>query len=95
MRILKIIAVSAVLVLGPALPAPAQSGPTGIGTVITAAGDSTNSRSITVGVNKSVIIELEAPAADVVIANPAIADAVVQTSQRIIFRGVATARPAR
>lgn len=89
MRILKIIAVSTVLVLGPALPAPAQSGPTGMGTVITAAGDSTNSRSITVGVNKSVIIELEAPAADVVIANPAIADAVVQTSQRIIFRGVA------
>ncbi len=89
MRILKIIAVSAVLVLGPAMPVPAQSGPTGMGTVITSAGDSTTSRSITVGVNKSVIIELEAPAADVVIANPEIADAVVQTSQRIIFRGVA------
>jgi len=85
MRTLKIVAVSAVLVLGPALPVPAQPA---AGTVITSAGDSTNSRSITVGVNKSVIIELEAPASDVVIANPEIADAVVQTSQRIIFRGV-------
>ena len=89
MDILKVAAVSAVLALGPVLPAPAQSGPVGMGTVITSAGDSTNSRSLTVGVNKSVIIELEAPAADVVIANPEIADAVVQTSQRIIFRGVA------
>ncbi len=88
MRILKILAVTSVLVGGPVLPLPAQTAPNGMGTVITAAGDSYNSRSITVGVNKSVIIELEAPAADVVIANPEIADAVVQTSQRIIFRGV-------
>lgn len=88
MRILKILAVSAVLVAGPALPLPAQTVPNGMGTVITSAGNSTNSRSVTVGVNRSVIIELESPAADVVIANPEIADAVVQTAQRIIFRGV-------
>lgn len=85
MRRLKIAAVSALLILGPALPVPAQPA---IGPLITSAGNSANSRSITVGVNKSVIIELDAPAADVVIANPEIADAVVQTSQRIIFRGV-------
>lgn len=88
MRVLKIIAVSAILASGPSLPVPAQTVPNGMGTSIIAAGDSTNSRSVTVGVNKSVIIELEAPAADVVIANPEIADAVVQTAQRIIFRGV-------
>ncbi len=88
MRTLKFLAVSAVLTVAPALPAPAQTAPNGMGTVITSAGDSAISRSVTVGVNKSVIIELESPAADVVIANPEIADAVVQTSQRIIFRGV-------
>lgn len=88
MRVLKIIAVSTILAAGPAMPMPAQTVPNGMGTVITSAGNSTNSRSVTVGVNRSVIIELESPAADVVIANPEIADAVVQTAQRIIFRGV-------
>jgi pilus assembly protein CpaC len=88
MRTVKILAASAALTFGPALPVPAQIVPNGMGTVITDAGSSNVSRSVTVGVNKSVIIELELPAADVVIANPEIADAVVQTAQRIIFRGV-------
>ena len=88
MRTLTYLAVSAVLSGAPVLMAGAQTTPNGMGTVITAAGDSAISRDVTVGVNKSVIIELESPAADVVIANPEIADAVVQTSQRIIFRGV-------
>ena len=88
MRILKILALAAILNFGPAQTLPAQTVPNGAGTVITSAGNGTNSRSVTIGVNKSVIIELEAPASDVVIANPEIADAVVQTSQRIIFRGV-------
>ncbi len=88
MRVLKILALTAILNFGPAQTLPAQTVPNGAGTVITSAGNGTNSRSVTVGVNKSVIIELEAPASDVVIANPEIADAIVQTSQRIIFRGV-------
>jgi pilus assembly protein CpaC len=88
MHILNRLACASLLAFAPALPVLAQSIPNGMGTVITAAGDHNVSRSVTVGVNKSVIIELEAPAADVVIANPEIADAVVQTSQRIIFRGV-------
>jgi pilus assembly protein CpaC len=88
MRTLKVLAATTILAFGPTLPLPAQTVPNGMGTVITSAGNSNNSRSVTVGVNKSVIIELEAPASDVVIANPEIADAVVQTSQRIIFRGV-------
>jgi len=88
MRVLKILALTAILNFGPVQTLPAQTVPNGAGTVITSAGNGTNSRSVTVGVNRSVIIELEAPASDVVIANPEIADAVVQTSQRIIFRGV-------
>jgi pilus assembly protein CpaC len=88
MRTLKILAVTTILAFGPIGPVPAQTVPNGMGTVITAAGNSNVSRNVTVGVNKSVIIELDTPAADVVIANPEIADAVVQTSQRIIFRGV-------
>lgn len=88
MRILKFLTVAAALTLGPVLPLPAQTVPNGMGTVVISSSDKAISRSVTVGVNKSVIIELEAPAADVVIANPEIADAVVQTSQRIIFRGV-------
>lgn len=88
MRTLSSLACTTLLALVPGSAALAQTIPNGMGTVIIAAGDSYVSRSVTVGVNKSVIIELEAPAADVVIANPEIADAVVQTSQRIIFRGV-------
>jgi len=59
-----------------------------MGTRITQPGDSDYSRQVTLGINKSMIVELDNPAADVVITNPDIADAVVQTSKRIIFRGV-------
>ncbi len=51
-------------------------------------GDTNVSQSIKLSLNKSTVIELARPAADVVITNPAIADAVVQTAQRIIFRGI-------
>ena len=55
---------------------------------ITAPGKADHSQYVVLGLDKSMIIELDEPAADVVITNPAIADAVVQTSKRIIFRGV-------
>ncbi len=51
-------------------------------------GETNVSQTIKLGLNKSTVIELERPVADVVITNPAIADAVVQTSRRLIFRGV-------
>lgn len=51
-------------------------------------GDTAVSQSIRLSLNKSTVIELGRPAADVVITNPAIADAVVQTAERIIFRGI-------
>lgn len=74
-----------------ALAAPcafAQTVPNGMSASITQPGDQNVSRHVTLGVDKSMIVDLDAPAADVVISNPAIADAVVQTAQRIIFRGI-------
>ncbi|MEM7330269.1 MAG: type II and III secretion system protein family protein [Pseudomonadota bacterium] len=51
-------------------------------------GETGFSRSLSLGANKSVIVDLDRPAADVIITNPDIADATVQTARRIIFRGV-------
>lgn len=51
-------------------------------------GDTAVSKTMTLGLNKSTVIELGRPAADIVITNPDIADAVVQTNTRIIFRGI-------
>ena len=51
-------------------------------------GETSVSQTIKLGLNKSTVIELERPVADVVITNPTIADAVVQTSSRLIFRGI-------
>ena len=79
---------TALLVL-PLLAVPAAvAAPSGLDTQITQPGESAFSKQVTLGLNKSTIVDLGAPAADVVITNPDIADAVVQTSQRIIFRGM-------
>ncbi|MHA7899131.1 MAG: type II and III secretion system protein family protein [Henriciella sp.] len=51
-------------------------------------GETGVTRTVKLGVNKSIIIDLDRPASDVIITNPEIADATVQTSRRIIFRGV-------
>ncbi|MCI4646528.1 MAG: type II and III secretion system protein family protein [Hyphomonadaceae bacterium] len=61
-----------------------------IGVNITEPGQSNVSQSVRLGLNKSTVIDLPRPVADVVITNAGIADAVVQTTQRIIFRGVST-----
>ena len=53
------------------------------------AGETGVTRSLKLGVNKSIIVDLDRPAADLIITNPEIADATVQTANRIIFRGVA------
>ncbi|MEM8617153.1 MAG: type II and III secretion system protein family protein, partial [Pseudomonadota bacterium] len=67
------------------LPAMAQNL---MGVSMVEPGDSATSQNVELGLNKSMVIELKRPAADIVITNPEIADAVVQTPQRIIFRGV-------
>ena len=59
-----------------------------MGVSIMEPGDTAVSQVVTLGLDKSTIIELRRPAADIVITNPDIADAVVQTNRRIIFRGI-------
>lgn len=88
MRTIKALSCAALIALAPAPIALAQTVPNGMGTSITKPGDQAVSRRVTLGVDKSMIVDLEAPAADVVISNPEIADAVVQTARRIIFRGI-------
>ncbi|ABI77675.1 pilus assembly protein CpaC [Hyphomonas neptunium ATCC 15444] len=88
MRTIKALTCAAIVAILPAPFALAQTIPNGMGTSITKPGDQAVSRRVTLGVDKSMIVDLEAPAADVVISNPEIADAVVQTAQRIIFRGI-------
>lgn len=86
--LMKKFACAAILSLA-AIPAGlAQTVPNGMGTSIIRPGDQAASQHVTLGVDKSMIVDLEAPATDVVISNPEIADAVVQTAQRIIFRGI-------
>ncbi len=71
-----------------ALPAAAQTVPSGLTSHITRPGDTNVSQQVVLGLNQSMIVDLDMPAADVVISNPEIADATVSTSRRIIFRGV-------
>ncbi len=85
-NILKAAPAALALALAPIVPASAE--PNGVYTKITSPRESNVSQDVVLGVNKSLIVELDTPATDVVIANPLIADAVVQTSKRIIFRGV-------
>jgi pilus assembly protein CpaC len=50
--------------------------------------DAIQNRPIYLGVNKSMVIELPRPAGDVLVSNPAIADAVLRTSTRLYLIGV-------
>ncbi|MBF34824.1 MAG: pilus assembly protein CpaC [Hyphomonadaceae bacterium] len=71
------------------LHAPVPAGAQNLmGVSIMEPGETNVSQTIRLGLNKSTVIELDRPVADVVITNPEIADAVVQTAQRLIFRGI-------
>ncbi|MBX3568207.1 MAG: type II and III secretion system protein family protein [Rhizobiaceae bacterium] len=61
--------------------AEAASGRTKIGS------SSTNSQRITLGLNKSIVIDLPSDAYDILVANPAVADAVTRTARRIYLFG--------
>lgn len=82
------------LLCGAALAALSLAAPVSVsaqeilGVSMTEPGESRATKNTILGLNKSTVVELDSSAADVVITNPAIADAVVQTPQRIIFRGV-------
>jgi Flp pilus assembly secretin CpaC len=46
-------------------------------------------REVKVGLNKSLVIDLPRDARDILVSNPAIADAVIRTSRRIYVTGIA------
>jgi Flp pilus assembly secretin CpaC len=50
---------------------------------------STNSQRIKLGLNKSIVIDLPSDAYDILVANPAVADAVTRTARRIYLFGKA------
>src|SRR3712207_6100250 len=78
--------VAVALAAGPAaLPAQAQEQSPAYVDVVA---DPVGSTPISLGVNKSVVIELPRPAGDVLVSNPAIADAVLRTSRRLYLIGV-------
>src|SRR5687768_11579692 len=52
------------------------------------AADALANTPVYLGVNKSMVIELPRPAGDVLVSNPAIADAVLRTSSRLYLIGV-------
>jgi pilus assembly protein CpaC len=83
----KLLGTAALALLFTLLPSAYAQNKT-LGAKITAAGESTASQTVILGLNKSMVVELDTPASDVVITNPEIADAVVQTSKRMIFRGI-------
>jgi pilus assembly protein CpaC len=53
-------------------------------------GDNPSSERLTLGLNKAAVIELPADAADVLVSNPTIVDAVVRTPRRVYILGMAT-----
>lgn len=57
---------------------------------VSESGKTAVTKKILLPMHKSSVVELNLPAADVIITNPKIADAVVRTPQRVIFRGVST-----
>ena len=75
------------ILVGLTAPATAQSR---VQIMVSESGKTPVSRELLLPLNKSSVVELNIPAADVIITNPAIADAVVRSSQRVIFRGVST-----
>lgn len=71
-----------------AASAPAIAGPVSKTVQVRAGGDSPSSERVTLGLNKAAIIELPADAADVLVSNPAIVDAIVRTPRRIYILGL-------
>ncbi|HEV7253274.1 MAG TPA: type II and III secretion system protein family protein [Mesorhizobium sp.] len=86
-------AVTAALLVGASLfglAAPALAGGTvGNGGATVSAGHSGPLERVKLGLNKSVVIDLPADAYDILVANPAVADAVTRTARRIYLFGKA------
>ncbi len=87
LRTVAVIAVAAAAALAPLPPASAADPQAG-STITVAAADST-SRAVSLGVGKSVAIDLPADVKDVLVADPKIANAVVRSTQRAYIIGAA------
>ena len=74
------------LLLAAALPG-ASTAQNMMGVNITNGGEAVNSKTLRLPLNKSAVVELGHPAADVIISSPEVADVFVQTSKRFIFHG--------
>lgn len=70
------------------LAAPAAASPVSTTLHVKGGGDGPSSERVTLGLNKAAIIELPADAADVLVSNPAIVDAIVRTPRRIYILGL-------
>jgi pilus assembly protein CpaC len=81
----RLIAASLALVATAALPAVAAEPPT---PVISVVGSETSSRPVALGIGKAVIIDLPRDVKDVLVADPAIANAVVRSARRAYMIGV-------
>ena len=88
MTILKTFMGAAVAALSIAPLTPVAAAQNLLDLQVTEAGDSDVTKTITLGLNKSTVVNFNNPASDVYITNPEIADAAVQTDKRIVFRGV-------
>ncbi|MGB7692870.1 MAG: type II and III secretion system protein family protein [Pseudolabrys sp.] len=80
-------ALIAFMALTPILPAPAADGPQKSAVKVVASEGT--SRSIPLGIGKSVAIDLPADIKDVLVADPKVANAVVRSSRRVYMIGVA------
>jgi pilus assembly protein CpaC len=80
-------ALIAFMALTPILPAPAADGPQK--SAVKVAASEGTSRSIPLGIGKSVAIDLPADIKDVLVADPKVANAVVRSSRRVYMIGVA------
>lgn len=79
------LAVCAFVAVG-APPAAAQNG--ALANAATAAAPGNFHRTVKIGLNKSIIVDLPRDARDILVSNPNIADAVIRTARRIYITGV-------
>jgi len=86
-RALSFVAVSA-LILNPAL-SPALATDYRVASANTAQADLLNARSLTLGISKSLVVDLPRDVKDVLVADPKIANAVVRSSKRAYIIGAA------
>src|SRR3569623_2005926 len=86
-RALSFVAVSA-LILNPAL-SPALAPDYRVASANTAQADLLNARSLTLGISKSLVVDLPRDVKDVLVADPKIANAVVRSSKRAYIIGAA------